>query len=260
MKVAVVIMAILVLTGCSSATHRRESLSTVMEKAKSSDPEDRKVSSKVLHGISTIFNLEIESDDDIVIREHGTDSSLPTKPSNINKGVRIGGGRSFYSGDDLKSITTMNIYLNIKDVDTRAEGDIGLMIGSYDLKEKFKYNGSIETGAFLGVDGNLKIPIQKIGENSSFYSCIGGTIGMITWDYKNPLYSADNEIINTDDLGIFRGYLGLGLEVAQKYGGINFEIAPEFIIMDEDTRGGFRNDVFGSHMGIGFKIEGSMLF
>lgn len=260
MKITAVIMLVLVLSGCSSVAHRRESLSTVMEKAKSSDPEERKVSSKVLHGISTIFDLEIDSDDDVVVHEHGTYSSSPIEAVNANPGIRIGGGKIFYGGDDLKSITTMNIYLNLKELNTRAEGDIGLMVGSYDLKEQFKYKGSIEPGIFLGVDGNLKIPIQKIGENSSFYSCVGGTIGMITWDYKNPLYSPDNEVIDTDDLGIFRGYLGLGLELAQKYGGINFEVAPEFILMDEDTRGGFRNDVFASHMGVGFKIEGSMFF
>jgi len=259
MRILVVLMMVLVLSGCSSV-QRKESLSTVMEKAKSSDPAERKVSSKIIHGITAMFDIDIDDDDSTVVHTHGTDSNSPLETVNANPGIRIGGGRSYYSGNDIRDITTMNIYLNLKDVKSRFEGDVGLMLGSYSLKEQFKYSGSIDTGVFLGVDGNLKIPLQKFGENSSIYSCLGGTIGMLTWDYKNPLYSTDGDTIETDDLGIFRGYLGIGVELAQKYGGINFELAPEFILMEEDTRGGFRNDVFENHMGVGFKVEGAMFF
>ena len=61
---------------------------------------------------------------------------------------------------------------------------------------------------------------------------------------------------NPDNIKFVKIFGLVGIDYTKKGSGyINLETYPEIILTAEDTRGGFRNDVFKNHFGLGYRLE-----
>ncbi len=251
-KVLFLLLLVLFRSGCSNAD-RRESLSTVIKKSISENENDRKVSNDDSR-VETVFHVAA------VVSSAADDESWIFKDYKLLPGIRAGYLKSLYSGHDISDISAVGVYYILKDKTCRYEAGLGFFGGTYGFKDSFQYKDSIENDGIYGVDANLKIPVSRLGDNSKLYISGGVSWGVLEWSYKNPLYDSDGFVIDDDNVQFYRGYIGPGVEYYTDYASINFEIIPEMFLTDFDTRGGFRNDVFKNHIGLGAKIEAAFVF
>lgn len=167
--------------------------------------------------------------------------------------VVIGHGRSFYSGNDISEIE--NLTFSLKAGDENVEVGIGVLAGSYRLKNNFKYKSEIEPGIVLGIEGKAKGYIKKLSENLKIGAGGGFSVNYLDWSYTQPL-QYDYEIVTDDNITFVKIFGLMGIDYTKRESlYLNFEVTPEVILTSEDTRGGFRNDVFKNHVGLGYRFE-----
>ena len=269
------ILIVIISTGCSSVERTGgENLSSAMNKSRSSNPSDRVVDDGEEEGsffgnlIFDIFfgsssNNEEKNESSVTISNSNSNSS-PEKNTfkiaddyNSDIALSAGYGTSYYTGKDIGEIESVNLSAKVADKNKDTEFAIGVNIGSYKVKNSFEYKDTIIPQFVAGVELKGKGCIGKLSKNIRLNAGGGMSWNYLTWDYKNPLYPKEGGYIITDDNIKFVKIFGLvGIDYTKKGSGyINLETYPEIILTAEDTRGGFRNDVFKNHFGLGYRLE-----
>lgn len=262
---------LILLTGCTSTRSGGENLSSAMNKSRSSNSEDRSVDDGEESNffVDLFCGIFFSGSGDTTVSISNSDSeehnrrhreyenreikSEPWEEPNLI--LSAGHGRSFYTGDDIDEIESVNLSLKLATPDQAAEFAASLQLGSYTLKNNFEYKDAITPGIVAGFEIKGKGNIGKLSENWRVNAGAGMSWNYLTWDYKNPLYS-NTYVITDDNIQFMRMFALMGIDYRKRdsiY--LNFETYPEVILTAEDTRGGFRNDVFKNHFGIGYRIE-----
>lgn len=279
-------------TGCSSVEKRGgENLSSAMSKSGNENSEERKVyTGKEVYSSSDRENEEEENSFigeiiseilfgwipdgskkekkietvKIEIKENKIEpverKKEPVVIENPEWIVAAENETSFYSGGDISYINRSGVSFKLGVPDGGPEFGIAFLAGKYGLKDSFKYKNSIRTDGILGIELNGKGCIKKLGKDLRLNAGFGLGMEAVYWKYKNSLYS-DTEVITEDELGAGRLFGSIGVDYRKDdsiY--LNFEIKPEIFMTEENTKQGFKNDVFEGHTGLGFKIEAGYAF
>jgi hypothetical protein len=264
---------LILLTGCTSTRRKGgENLSSAMNKSRNSNPEERVVDDGEEDGNflgNLIFDIffcgksDNNGKNERIVNDSNNSRISEKKLFKIDEeyksdiALSAGYGNSYYTGNDIKEIKTINLSAKVADKSQNAELAIGVNIGSYKLKNSFEYKDTITPQFITGFELKGKGGIGNLSKNIRLNAGGGMSWNYLTWDYKNPIYSKDGGYVITDDNIMFIKIFGLiGVGYSKKDSGyVSIETYPEVILTAEDTRGGFRNDVFKNHFGLGYRIE-----
>jgi hypothetical protein len=244
--------------GCSlSGKPRGASLSDAAQEAKK-EPEEKKKVVKAEPPEETPDSLLAPSDTEILLGlVEGGESEPPAEPeeppeSEGTDGWHFGGiaGFSYQSGDDFDRYGVFGLNFGVHNSRQRTHVDLGVVFLTTQTKPGSETAGAIKDEREVALDFSVRYYFTPSYTFTGIYVLGGLRYGAFAWKWASPIQvetDGEPETIESDLVGVFSMYFGLGLSLVQtNYFKLGVNATGGFKLYHSTTLEGFDNDIFGS--------------
>lgn len=247
-----------VTVGCSmSGKPRGASLSDAAKEAKK-EPEEKKKVVQAEPPEETPDSLLAPSNTELVLglveggeMEPPPEPEEPPEPESTD-GWHFGGiaGFGYQSGDEFNRYGVFGLNFGVHNSRKRIHADFGISYLTTQTKPGSEAAGAIKDEREAALDASVRYYLTPSHTFSGIYVIGGLRYGAFRWKWMTPIEvesGSGTETIESDLLGVFSMYFGLGLSLVQTdYFKLGVNATGGFKLYHNTTLEGFDNDVFGS--------------